>query len=197
MGGSAVKIHDWARMERGVCKTDNFVPLVVPGLSANSGSSSSSTTTPQDSSCSSSSPVLERSDGTALGNWLQIYHQNRRQKNMTEEIRTTVCETFLSGWRSSQIICKHHLLVRAQLLMNAQCQGTWKPRKLLRKKSGYTPGCAKCVKLSRNEYSHPGLAHSQDCRTKIESRQQARQTLCIVTVLSVQNNERWISSIRK
>ena len=44
-----------------VCKTDNFVPLVVPGLSANSGSDSSSTWPPQDSSSSSSSPVLERS----------------------------------------------------------------------------------------------------------------------------------------
>ena len=37
------------------------------------------------------------------------------------------------------------------------------------KKFGYTPGCAKCRKLSRNEFSHPGLAHSQDCRTTIEA----------------------------
>ena len=37
------------------------------------------------------------------------------------------------------------------------------------KKFGYTPGCAKCRKLSHNEYSHPGLAHSQDCRTRIEA----------------------------
>ena len=37
------------------------------------------------------------------------------------------------------------------------------------KKFGYTPGCAKCRKLSRNEYSHPGVAHSQDCRTRIEA----------------------------
>ena len=37
------------------------------------------------------------------------------------------------------------------------------------KKFGYTPGCAKCRKLSRNEFSHPGLAHSQDCRTRIEA----------------------------
>ena len=36
-------------------------------------------------------------------------------------------------------------------------------------KFGYTPGCAKRRKLSRNEYSHPGLAHSQDCRTRIEA----------------------------
>ena len=32
-----------------------------------------------------------------------------------------------------------------------------------------TPGCAKCWKLSHNEYSHPGLAHSQDCRTRMEA----------------------------
>ena len=37
------------------------------------------------------------------------------------------------------------------------------------KTSGYTPGCAKCRKLSTNEHSHPGLAHSQDCRTRIEA----------------------------
>ena len=37
------------------------------------------------------------------------------------------------------------------------------------RKFGYTPGCVKCRKLSRNEYSHPSLAHSQDCRTRIEA----------------------------
>ena len=38
------------------------------------------------------------------------------------------------------------------------------------KKFGYTPGCAKCwKKLARNEYSHPGLAHSQECRTRTEA----------------------------
>ena len=37
------------------------------------------------------------------------------------------------------------------------------------KKCGYTPGCAKSRKLSHNEYSHPGLAHSQDCRIRIEA----------------------------
>ena len=32
-----------------ICKTDNFVPLVVPGLSVDSGSSSSVTAPPQES----------------------------------------------------------------------------------------------------------------------------------------------------
>ena len=41
------------------------------------------------------------------------------------------------------------------------------PQDILRS-IGYTPGCAKCRKQSRNEYSHPGLAHSEDCRTRIE-----------------------------
>ena len=59
-----------------ICKTDNFVFLVVPVLSVNSESSSSLTSLPQESlgpeahlvsgnrvaSSSSSSPVLERSD---------------------------------------------------------------------------------------------------------------------------------------
>ena len=47
------------------------------------------------------------------------------------------------------------------------------PRKMkithdLIKRFGYTPGCAKCRKLSRSEYSHPSLAHSQVCRLRIE-----------------------------
>ena len=36
------------------------------------------------------------------------------------------------------------------------------------KRFGHTPGCAKCRKLSRNEYSHPSLAHSQDSRIRVE-----------------------------
>ena len=50
-----------------ICKTDNFVPLVVPRLSANSGSNSSSTSIPQDSSSTSSSSATERSDEPAPG----------------------------------------------------------------------------------------------------------------------------------
>ena len=51
------------------------------------------------------------------------------------------------------------------------------------KKFGYTPGCAKCRKIFRNDY----YSHTV--------RQQAGQTLCIV--LSVQKNERWTSTQRK
>ena len=64
------------------CKTDNFVPLVVPGLSSSSDTSSSSTSLPQDSSSTSSSPATERSDEPAPGNWretnpiIQNQHKN-------------------------------------------------------------------------------------------------------------------------
>ena len=37
------------------------------------------------------------------------------------------------------------------------------------KRFGYTPGCAKCRKLSRKEYFHPSMAHSQECRNRIET----------------------------
>ena len=49
-------------------KTANFVPVVVPGLSSNSGASSSSTSLPQDSS-RSSSPASFRSDEGVSGHW--------------------------------------------------------------------------------------------------------------------------------
>ena len=44
------------------------------------------------------------------------------------------------------------------------------------KKFGYTPSCAKCRKLLRNEYAHPSLAHSQDCRIRIEAARKADPT---------------------
>ena len=85
---------DW---ESVVCKTDNSVPLVVPGLSANSGSVSSSTSPPKDSSrreveiatgnsersasSSSSSSVLERSDELTPRRLLQFREvQNNNKK---------------------------------------------------------------------------------------------------------------------
>ena len=88
-----------------IWKTRNFVPLVVPGLSANSGSNSSSTSTLQD--LSSTSPVQERSDGLALGNWsgpLPKTQKQNKKRGMAIEIRTAVCEIFQNGWRSSQMI---------------------------------------------------------------------------------------------
>ena len=139
MSGSAVKSHGWPKEGRQfVCKTDNFVPLFVPGLSTNSGSVSSSTSTPQDSSRkeveiasgnswqSASSSIYQfwkqfvvnigfagfvnnsscrRKWRTCSRRLVQITLKNPKQKfkrGMTGEIRTTVCEIFLSGWRSSQ-----------------------------------------------------------------------------------------------
>ena len=73
-----------------ICKTVNFVPLVVPRLSSISGASSSSTSQPQDSSSRSSStssstspsPALERSGEAALGNWCETNPktQNKNKK---------------------------------------------------------------------------------------------------------------------
>ena len=122
-----------------ICKTDNFVPLVVPGLSANSGSALSSTSPSQDSlrreveiaagdsmrpaSSSSSSPSLKRSDEIAprRGCKSTPKTQNRRKKRITGGIRTTLWQIFLSGWRSSKKIwwtqtCLHpHIVLRNQI----------------------------------------------------------------------------------
>ena len=84
-----------------ICKTDNFVPLVVPGLSANSGGVSSSTSPPQDSSRreveiatrnsersasrSSSGPVLERSDEMAPGT--RCDHPKTQHKNKKRDVK--------------------------------------------------------------------------------------------------------------
>ena len=86
------------------CKTDNVVPLVVPGLSANSGGSSSSTSLSQESlrkeadqasgnraaSSSSSGSVFERSAG--------IPEKSKpKHRGMTRRMRTIRWQIFLAG----------------------------------------------------------------------------------------------------
>ena len=84
-----------------VCKTDNFVPLVVPGFSANSGSVSSSTSPSQDSlrrevepaagdsmqraSSSYSGSVSERSGEMAPGNWCDLPKNPKPKKGRWQE----------------------------------------------------------------------------------------------------------------
>ena len=81
---------------------------------------------------------------------------------------------------------------RSCLLKNAQCRGTWTFHKT----------------LSGSSDTRQDVLNAGNCRgTKILTqawhtlrivvpglRQQAGQTLCIVTVLSVQNNEGWTST---
>ena len=79
MNGSAVKNHGWQKNGKKIkCKTDNYVPLVVPKLSSSSSSSSSSTSKPQDPSNNSgesesvsSDAVINRRDEPAAENRMQ------------------------------------------------------------------------------------------------------------------------------
>ena len=67
--GSAVKNHGWPKEWKTIiCKTDNFVPLVVPGLSTSSMSNSSST-----------SPAQERSDELGPREWCRSSSKNPKQ----------------------------------------------------------------------------------------------------------------------
>ena len=103
--GSAVKKPRLTKEVKTVfCITDTFVPLVVSGLSSNSGSNSSSTLTLQD--LSPTGPAQDRNDGQASGNWSGSHAKTQKQIKigMAIEIRTTVCEIFLNGWSCSQII---------------------------------------------------------------------------------------------
>ena len=82
-----------------VCKTDNFVPLVVPRLSTSSGSNSSSTSTSQD--LSSTSPAQERSDELATRELCGSPSKTKKiKRGMAVEMRMTVSEIFLNGWMS-------------------------------------------------------------------------------------------------
>ena len=79
-----------------MCKTENFVPLAVPGLSATSGSNSSSTSTLQD--LSSTSPAEERSDdlvpGRSSGSLPKTQNQNKKRngnRDSNDRLRTQKC----------------------------------------------------------------------------------------------------------
>ena len=78
MSGSAVKKPRLTKEGNTIkCKTDNIVPLVVPGLSTSSGSNSSSTSTLED--LSPTSPAQERSDGLAPEDWCGSLTKNQKQ----------------------------------------------------------------------------------------------------------------------
>ena len=65
-----------------MCKTDNFVPLVVPGVSSSTGTSSSSTSSLQDPS---STTDTERSDEHAPGNWGPKIQKKKKKTKQKEE----------------------------------------------------------------------------------------------------------------
>ena len=101
------------RGERIVCKTDNFVRLVVPRMLINSGSNTSWASTSKDWS---SSPGQERSDEVAPRKWCEWTPKRlSRKRGMTVEIRSTVCEIFQTGKRSSQVIWKTWRCVLAHI----------------------------------------------------------------------------------
>ena len=74
------------------------IVLVVPGLSSSSGTSSSSASTSQDSSSSSSSPVLERSDGTAPGNWCDPSKTKNKNEKRDDSRDSGDCLRDLPEW---------------------------------------------------------------------------------------------------
>ena len=96
---SGQKPHLTKQGKKILCKTENFAPPVVPGLSSNSGTSSSSTSPPQDSSSTSSSSATERSDDRAPGNWRDSSPNTKTKMKwgITIEHRKTDCATSQSG----------------------------------------------------------------------------------------------------
>ena len=81
MSGPVVKSHIRPKMGRTFpCRTENVVPVVVPGLSSSSRACSSSTSLAQDLS-SSSIPANLRSDEGVLGNWRKPPTTRNQNKN--------------------------------------------------------------------------------------------------------------------
>ena len=102
---SGQKPHLTKHGKKIICKTYNFVPLVVPGLSSSSGTSSSSTSILEDSSSTSSSPATERSDEPTQGNWREtdpITQNQNKKKNGNRDSKTIQ--------RTQKCLCPHTFL---------------------------------------------------------------------------------------
>ena len=102
---SGQKSHLTKQGKKIPCKTENFVPLVVSGLSSNSGTSSSSTSPPQDSSSTSSSPASERSDDPAPGNW----RDSPGAQNKAEKRDNDCQEEFAENLHDTEVLAPAHL----------------------------------------------------------------------------------------
>ena len=126
-----------------------FVPLVVPGLSSNSGTSSSSTSPSQDSSSTSSSPAKERSHEQAPGDRRDsTTSQNKNKKESNKHRLRDLPERFEEF---TDILEDTEALVPAHV---SQDSGSERPTKVvsnLRKHSIYTHfpkdrNCAVCLR---------------------------------------------------
>ena len=101
-------ITEWRKCS---CNTENYVPIVVPGLSTGSSSSTTSTSTKslsQDSVSSTSSPASTRNQSTsdeALGDQLREPSKNQtkiKMRRTSTEHRETCCRICLIVWKNSQ-----------------------------------------------------------------------------------------------
>ena len=97
-----------------LCKTKDFVLIVVTGMLSSSGASSSSTSlSPVSSRTSSSSPAEVRSDDEALGN-------RRDLPNTQKPKNKKSCKTSQSGRRSSQKISKIQKCLQSHTFLMTQ-----------------------------------------------------------------------------
>ena len=111
-----------------LCKTKNFLPVAVPGLSSSSSTSSSSASLPQDSS-SSADPANLRSDEGVSGIWRKP--PEKQKMETAREQRETACETSQNGQRSSQIILRMQKYPQPQTFLTTQIGNVlskWHPR---------------------------------------------------------------------
>ena len=111
----------WPKQGKAIfCKTDHVVPLVVPGLSTQFCRQFVVNIDIAGFVFNKSSPRAKWR--TSCRKLVRITLKDPQpKKKMAIEIRTTVCEIFLNGWRSSQIIwrtlkCMHpHTFLRTQI----------------------------------------------------------------------------------
>ena len=89
------------------CKTENLVPLVVPGLSTDSGLHRYRRTHQVHLQVQQQSEVTIRHQETGAIHWKK---QNNK-KRIAIEHRQTDCETFRNGWRSSHWLHPHTFLM--------------------------------------------------------------------------------------
>ena len=107
LSGSAAKkprlTTNWKTI---TCRINNHVPLVVPGLSTNSGSRASSTSPLRDQFSTDVSEEQREVAASKNGSGQSTKCENQMKIRNAGVMRMIKCKVFLSGWSRSQTILR-------------------------------------------------------------------------------------------
>ena len=131
MSGPAVNNHVWPNKERKIDATKNYVRLVVPGLSSKFWYEFilyiATARLVKHIIMYTSKPIIRAKSKNLVARSTKKKTKTKIKRKITTSLRTTVCEIFQNGWKSSQIISKvQNCLHPHTVLLTQICNVVWK-----------------------------------------------------------------------